>query len=54
VIEKGFIPVGEAISQAVAVHATAWPRHDSAPILAPPPELKMENNPFEKLSELKK
>ena len=53
-LENGMIPAGEAISQALAVHATAWPRHPDAPILAPPPELKEQNHPFAKLSELKK
>ena len=53
-LENGMIPVGEAISQALAINATAWPRHPDAPILAPPPELKEQNHPFAKLSELKK
>jgi len=53
-LENGMIPVGEAISQALAIHASAWPRHPGAPILAPPPELKEQNHPFAKLSELKK
>ena len=53
-LENGMIPVGEAVSQALAINATAWPRHPDAPILAPPPELKEQNHPFAKLSELKK
>ena len=54
VLDNGMIPVGEAVAQALAVHATAWPRCADAPILAPPPELKEQNHPFAKLSELKK
>ena len=54
VLDNGMIPVGEAVAQALAVHATAWPRHADAPILTPPPELKEQNHPFAKLSELKK
>lgn len=50
---KGDIPVGEAISQALAVHANAWPRDEKAPILGPPDKLRDENHPFAKLSELK-
>ena len=53
-LENGMIPVGEAISQALAINATAWPRHPDTPILAPSPELKEQNHPFAKLSELKK
>ena len=53
-LDNGMIPVGEAVAQALAVHATAWPRSANAPILAPPPELKEQNHPFAKLSELKK
>ena len=54
VLDNGMIPVGEAVAQALAVHATAWPRSTDAPILAPPPDLKEQNHPFAKLSELKK
>ena len=53
-LDNGMIPVGEAVAQALAVHATAWPRRADAPILAPPPEVKEQNHPFAKLSELKK
>lgn len=53
-LDNGMIPVGEAVAQALAVHATAWPRHPDAPILAPPADAKDENHPFAKLSELKK
>jgi hypothetical protein len=53
-LENGMIPVGEAVAQALAVHAAPWPRHPDAPILAPPEEAKEENRPFAKLSELKK
>ena len=54
VLDNGMIPVGEAVAQALAVHASGWPRRADAPILAPPPELKEQNHPFAKLSELKK
>ena len=53
-LENGMIPVGEAVAQALAVHAAPWPRHPDAPILASPEEAKEENRPFAKLSELKK
>ena len=53
-LENGMIPVGEAVAQACAVHAASWPRHPDAPILAPLEEVKEENRPFAKLSELKK
>ena len=53
-LENGMIPVGEAVAQALALHAAPWPRHPDAPILAPPEEAKEENRPFAKLSELKK
>ena len=54
VLDNGMIPVGEAVAQVLAVHANAWPRRADAPILALPPQLKKQNHPFAKLSELKK
>jgi uncharacterized metal-binding protein YceD (DUF177 family) len=52
-LQDGHIPIGDAISQAIAICAPAYPRSKTAPILEEP-EVLRENNPFAKLSELKK
>lgn len=52
-LQDGHIPIGDAISQAIAICAPAYPRSKTAPILEEP-EVSRENNPFAKLSELKK
>ena len=52
-LHDGFIPIGDAISQAIAICAPAYPRSEAAPILEEP-EVERNNNPFAKLSELKK
>ena len=52
-LDNGYIPIGDAILQAIGVFAPAYPRSPTAPILEEP-EYEDENNPFAKLSELKK
>ena len=52
-LDNGYIPIGDAILQAIGVFAPAYPRSPTAPILGEP-EYADENNPFAKLSELKK
>ena len=54
ILDQGMILVGEAVAQALAVHVCAWPRHSDAPELNPPEDISHTNNPFAKLSELKK
>jgi len=54
VLEGGFIPVGEAIAQSLALNAAAWPRHPDAPQPVPDEGHARTIRPFAKLSELKK
>ena len=52
-LDNGNIPIGDAIMQAIGIFAPAYPRGPTAPILEEPEDAD-ENNPFAKLSELKK
>ncbi len=52
-LDNGYIQIGDAILQAIGVFAPAYPRSPTAPVLEEPKDAN-ENNPFAKLSELKK
>ena len=52
-LDNGYIQIGDAILQAIGIFAPAYPRSPTALILEEPEDAD-ENNPFAKLSELKK
>ena len=51
---NGEIPVGEGLCQWIGVCAPAWPRAENVPVLGEPGLENVKNNPFSRLSELKK
>mgnify|MGYP001248154774 CR=1 FL=1 len=51
---NGEIPVGESLCQWIGVCAPAWPRAENVPVLVEPELENAKNNPFSRLSELKK
>ena len=51
---NGEIPVGECLCQWIGVCAPAWPRAENVPVLVKPELDNAKNNPFARLSELKK
>jgi len=53
-LDRGHIPVGEAIAQLIAVHISAFPRSDEADRVMEEKATTGKISPFHKLSELKK